>query len=275
MMMPDFKPKYLYLPIVLSSMLVVSGCSALDFFKVDSIDDTVDYKKAANPIRALAIPPGLSNPDFDSTYASVQDGTTGAVPASRVRVVDTAQSQASSTIATLDSAPAPKPMVSDNGGSSLGAALMAQSDANAPAQAQPTQQAARQEVIPDTAIQSPTPTVERSSGSTMPQVAMIRLKGGEPALAINAPYASAWKLLAPVLSDVGFNVGKQQPNQGIITTTFQGQGKSLRSGQGYLILLAENASKQSFIGVADANGKPESEAVAQEVLALIKAAFEK
>ena len=150
---------------------------------------------------------------------------------------------------------------------------MAQSDVDSQGQAQTTQQVARQEVIPDTAIQSTTSSKARTS--TVPQVAMIRLKGGEPALAINAPYASAWKLLAPVLSDVGFNVGKQQPNQGIITTTFQGKGKSLRIGQGYLILLAENASKQSFIGVADANGKPESEAVAQEALALIKAAFEK
>ena len=265
MMMPDTKPRNLYLPIVLSSMLVLSGCSVPSFLKMDAIGDTVDYQKAANPIRALAIPPGLSNPDFDSTYASIQGGNSGSAA-----MADTAQSQTASAAATLDTSQSPKPVSS---GSSLGAALMAQSDADSQGQSQTTQQAARQEVIPDTAIQSPASNSSQNSG--MPQVAMIRLKGGEPALAINAPYAAAWKLLAPVLSDVGFNVGKQQPNQGIITTTFKGKGKSLRSGQGYLILLAENASKQSFIGVADASGKPESEAVAQEALALIKAAFEK
>lgn len=265
MMMPASKLKYLYLPIVLSSMLVVSGCSMPSFLKMDAIDDTVDYQKAANPIRALAIPPGLSNPDFNSTYSSIQGGNNGS--ASSVTAADTTQSQVA---ATRNTSQPPKPVSSN--GASLGAALMAQSDADSQGQTQTTQQAAQQEVIPDTAIQAPASSAARNS---TPQVAMIRLKGGEPALAINAPYASAWKLLAPVLSDVGFNVGKQQPNQGIITTTFQGNGKSLRSGQAYLILLAENASKQSFIGVADANGKPESEAVAQEALALIKAAFEK
>lgn len=265
MMMPASKPKYLYLPIVLSSMLVVSGCSLPGFLKMDSIDDTVDYQKAANPIRALSIPPGLSNPDFDTTYASIQGSSNAAVAGT---------AQARSTAATLDTAQAPQPVTSGRG-SSLGAALLAQSDADSQGTAQTTQRAAKQEVIPDTAIQSPAANTAARTASTMPQVAMIRLKGGEPALAINSPYASAWKLLAPILSGVGFKVGKQQPNQGIITTTFQGQGKNLRSGQDYLILLAENASKQSFIGVADANGKPESEAVAQEALALIKAAFEK
>ncbi len=251
MMMPDSKPKYFHLSIVLSSMLVLSGCSVPSFLKMDAIGDTVDYHRAANPVRALAIPPGLSDPDFDSTYASVQSGSGNAGTVAVASSVGMTEAQSTSAV------------VSSSGGSSLGAALMAQSEVDGQGQT-------AQEVIPDTAIQAPA-----ARTVVMPQVTMIRLKGGEPALAINAPYASAWKLLAPVLSDVGFSVGKQQPNQGIITTTFKGQGKNLRNGQGYLILLAENASKQSFIGVADANGKPESEAVAQEVLELVKAAFEK
>ncbi len=238
MMMPDFKPKALHVALVLCSTLVLSGCSMPSFMKMDAIDDTVDYRQSAKPISALAIPPGLSNPDFDATYAAQQGNNAGAAAA-----------------------------VSTATGTSLGAALMAQSSTDGQAQT-------RVAAAPKTAkTMAPSTT---SSGSQLPQVAMIKLKGGEPALAINAPYAVAWKLLAPMLADVGFEVGKQQPNQGIITTTFKGAATTnLSNGQSYLILLAENASKQSFIGVADANGKPETEAVANAALTLIKAAFEK
>ena len=273
MMIPG--SKYLHLSVVLSSVLVLSGCSGLDALKVDAVGDTVDYQKSANSVRALSIPPGLSSPGFDSSYTSSQGNTSSVANASVVETPVTAQTQQiasasrATAISTLDSAPSvSRPSPSSGGGSSLGAALMAQSESDG--------QASTQTAIPDTAIQAEAPAPVVARNSNLPQVAMIRLKGGEPALAINAPYASAWKVLTPLLVKAGFDVGKQQPNQGIITTTYQGSGSaSLSKGQSYLILLAENASKQSFIGVADSNGKPASEAIAQAALALIKTEFEK
>ncbi|WP_020559119.1 outer membrane protein assembly factor BamC [Thiofilum flexile] len=49
--------------ITLSSLLM--GCSA---FKVDAVDDSVAYR-GTKSVKALAIPPGLSTPDFDPTFA--------------------------------------------------------------------------------------------------------------------------------------------------------------------------------------------------------------
>lgn len=240
-MMPE--SKYLHLTVVLSSALVLSACSMPDILKFDTVDDTVAYQNAAESINALSIPPGLSNPAFDQTYA---------LPKAQV------SSNSSETVAALakpDSAP--KTPVQERttnstgvSGGGFGAALLGQSDVGT------AQTVARPKLV-------------------MPQVAMIKLKGGEPALAINAPSAEAWKFLAPALGGAGFNVTKQQQAQGIVTATYQGADKpALRKGQSYMILLAENASKQSFIGVAKSNGKPASAAVAQEVLVLVKTAFE-
>ncbi|MGB1011815.1 MAG: outer membrane protein assembly factor BamC [Thiolinea sp.] len=272
-MMPE--AKYMRLSVTLSSVLILSGCSALNFLNTDAVDDHVDYQKTAKSVRALAIPPGLSQPGFDGTYASVPvsaSGTVSLANQNQVQTSNAAQVQAKSrqqparaaSVADVGSAPA----VASDPNSSLGAALLAQSEAAEQVQ---TQTAQTQESKP-----APEKRATKPRQSSLPQVAMMRLKGGEPAMAINANSNASWKLLGPILPRVGLKVTKQQPEQGILTTVYQGNSAAnLTNGQTYLVLLAENASRQSFVGVADANGKPASEAVAQDILGLLKAEFEK
>lgn len=57
----------------LSSLMLVlalplSGCAWLSGLRVDSVSDSVDYRANSGSVRALEIPPGLSRPNFDSTY---------------------------------------------------------------------------------------------------------------------------------------------------------------------------------------------------------------
>lgn len=60
-----------------TTALVVSllaGCSSL---KLDSVDDSVAYR-GSKSVKALAIPPDLTTPDFDPTFATnPQEATTG------------------------------------------------------------------------------------------------------------------------------------------------------------------------------------------------------
>ncbi|MEZ5480272.1 MAG: outer membrane protein assembly factor BamC [Thiolinea sp.] len=220
--------------IVLGSTLVMAlaGCSTVSsVLNVDAVDDNIDYLRARESVKALAIPPGLSVPEFDNTYTASQTP----VPASNAQIASSAAAITPNPVATT----------------------------TAPARV---------------------------------QVAMMRLKGGEPALAVNAPYVQTWRGLGAVLNRVGLQVQKQQPLQGIYTTVYQGsraeQGgvlqrmlnvfssdakpaSSLQQGATYLILVAENKAGQSFIGVADQQGKPATEAVANEVLALLKEDYER
>jgi len=56
--------------LVFSSVLALTACHALDF----SVGDRIDYKNN-NSINALEVPPGLSSPDYDTTYATVPGGS--------------------------------------------------------------------------------------------------------------------------------------------------------------------------------------------------------
>ena len=57
--------------VVMSSLLM--GCSV---FKLDTVDDTVAYR-GSKSVKALAIPPGLSTPDFDPTFAASAQESSG------------------------------------------------------------------------------------------------------------------------------------------------------------------------------------------------------
>lgn len=77
--------------VLVSSLLV--GCST---FKMDSVDDTVAYR-GSKAVKALAIPPGLSTPDFDPTFAtSPQEASVG----KQVKIVKL--SDGTSAIATTE-----------------------------------------------------------------------------------------------------------------------------------------------------------------------------
>ena len=59
--------------LVMSSVLVLSACSSVDF----SVADRIDYKNSKS-INALEVPPDLNSPDYDPTYASIPGGAVSA-----------------------------------------------------------------------------------------------------------------------------------------------------------------------------------------------------
>jgi outer membrane protein assembly factor BamC len=63
---------------VMSSVLVLSACSSLDF----NVGDRVDYK-ANKTINGLEVPPDLSSPEYDTTYATVPGGSVSAAALER------------------------------------------------------------------------------------------------------------------------------------------------------------------------------------------------
>ncbi len=61
-----------------ASVLVLSACQSLSF----DVGDTIDYKSNKS-INALEIPPGLSSPDYDTTYAAIPGGSVSAAALAR------------------------------------------------------------------------------------------------------------------------------------------------------------------------------------------------
>ena len=59
--------------LVLSSVLVLSACSSLDF----DVGDRIDYKNSKT-INALEVPPDLKAPDYDPTYSTIPSGAVSA-----------------------------------------------------------------------------------------------------------------------------------------------------------------------------------------------------
>lgn len=59
--------------LVISSVLVLSACSSLDF----NVSDNIDYKDSRS-INSLEVPPDLSAPNYDSTYAAIPGGSVSA-----------------------------------------------------------------------------------------------------------------------------------------------------------------------------------------------------
>lgn len=68
--------------VLASSLLVLSGCQSLNF----DVGDRIDYKNNKS-INALEIPPDLSSPDYDSTYANIPGGSVSAAALARGEAV--------------------------------------------------------------------------------------------------------------------------------------------------------------------------------------------
>lgn len=62
------------LALVVAGTLVLSGCSYFSGLKLDDVTDSVDYTTGGNTVANLAVPPGLSAPAFDDTYAVDPNG---------------------------------------------------------------------------------------------------------------------------------------------------------------------------------------------------------
>lgn len=244
--------------VIISVALGTSSCSMLSKLDVGAVNDNMKYLSNDASVRALSIPPGLSVPAFDNSYALNK-------PAEPVGSMPAAAVQQSSVAPVSTSTPPVRAQVQNSTPvqRSYAQALNDLAGVSRPGASTPAPQAQ---------IQAP---VQNTPAKKRTQVAMMRLKGGEPALAVNAPFVDTWKQLSDSLSNAGFKVTKQQPAEGIYTAMYQGSAAGLRKGETYLILVAENASKQSFIGVGDKNGKPVSEAVANQVIGLIKAEYER
>ena len=227
--MPEIRKVSLF-AVILTVGLGTASCSLLPEGFDGAVDDSVKYRSSDASIKALAIPPGLSQPGFDETYA-VNDAPVGSV--------------------------------------------MQTSD-GATVSARQTQQT-----------------------SPRVQVALSKLKTGEPMLAVNAPLNNSWPWVGAMLQRVGFKVVKQQPAEGIYTTEYQGApgekqsftdklngmvngltfGRDaknrLRIGETYLVVMSGNSAQQSFVFVADKGGKPANDAIATQVLTRLKAEFER
>ena len=59
--------------LIVSSTLVLSGCQMLDF----DVGDRIDYKNNKS-VNTLEVPPDLSSPDYDPTYATIPGGSVSA-----------------------------------------------------------------------------------------------------------------------------------------------------------------------------------------------------
>lgn len=65
--------------LICSSVLVLSSCQSLG---VDDVADNIDYKTNKS-VNTLEVPPDLSSPDYDSTYATVPGGSVSAAALAR------------------------------------------------------------------------------------------------------------------------------------------------------------------------------------------------
>lgn len=277
--MPEIKKAGLSVAVIISAALGVSSCSMIPMFDGSPVSDNMKYRSNDASIKALSIPPELSKPAFDDSYAL--DKPVDPVPVTQQSNNDSpVMSRQSSTQDMLNSQDAPI---------QSGATPAAQAAYSEPAQAAPVAN-----------------TAPPSSTSPRTQVMLTRVKSGEPALAVNAPVSNTWPRLAVMLPQVGFEVVKQQPAQGIYTITYKGDpaaaqnrgllsrmldkvdgvslksdqeaaaksGSPLKTGETYLVLVVGNANQQSFVGVRTSDGKEADPAIASYILGLLKGQYE-
>lgn len=271
--MPDIK-QVVSSVIILSAAVVVSSCSMLpDIPMLDGspVSDNMKYRSNDASIKALSIPPELSKPAFDDSYAINK-------PTERVPSSIAQQSNNSGRVMSRQE------MLS-------GRVTSRQEMLNS--QSTPVQSGGSVAATP--ARQQP--------AQVRTQVVMTKVKSGEPALAVNASPGTTWSRLGGMLTAVGLEVTKRQPSQGIFTVVYKGdptvkrgflsrmldsvEGVSLKSdieqdakspltiGETYLVLLVGNAKQQSFIGVRNAAGKTVTPAISTYILGLLKGQYER
>ncbi len=275
--MPDIKKIGLSVAVITSAALGVSSCSMIPILDGSPVSDNMKYRSNDASIKALSIPPGLTKPVFDNSYALDKSGNPESVvqqSGDNVNVVG----RGSSTQEMLNSQSVPAQATS--------------SSTVAPVVQKPASPAS-------VAKTTPTPL-------SRTQVIMTKVKSGEPALAVNAPASNTWSRLPGMLKQVGFDVVKRQPERGMYTITYKGdpsaagrsslsrlldavEGLSLKSdqekaaksgsllkvGETYLVLVVGNDKQQSFVGVRNSAGKPVDPAVANYVLGLLKGQYER
>lgn len=280
--MPEIKKAGLSVAVVISAALGASACSSIPLLDGSPVMDNMKYRSNDASIKALSIPPELSKPAFDDSYALNK-------PVNPAPVVK---------------APMPVVQQSSSNASGMGRGSPTQEMLNS--QDAPTQAGTVAPVV-QVRPAAPAPVVQAQSApapvaktepapSSRTQVIMTKVKSGEPALAVNAPASQTWPRLSGMLPKVGFEVTKQQPKQGIYTIVYKGSSSApdrgllsrllssedesaksdspLTAGETYLVLLVGNASQQSFVGVRNSAGKPADPAIATHILGLLKGQYE-
>lgn len=261
--MPEIKKVGLSVAVIISATLSVSSCSMMPMLDASPVSDNMEYRSNDASIKALSIPPELSKPAFDESYALNKQSDPAPMAKTKAPMVQQSSNDASVM----------------NRGSSTQDLLNSQ---DAPIQAgtvAPVVQAQR--AAPAPVVQKPSapaPVAKTTpASSSRTQVVMTTVKSGEPALAVNAAASNTWPRLPGMLMKVGFVVVKRQPEQGIYTITYKGgssSGSPLKVGETYLVLLVGNAKQQSFVGVRNSAGKPTNPAVATHILGLLKGQYE-
>ncbi len=262
--MPDIKKIGLSVTVITSAALGVSSCSMIPLLDGSPVSDNMKYRSNDASIKALSIPPGLTKPAFDNSYALDKSGNPESVVQQSGDNVS-AVSRGSSTQEMLNSQSAPAQATS--------------SSTVAPVVQKPASPAS-------VAKTTPTPL-------SRTQVIMTKVKSGEPALAVNAPASNTWSRLPGMLKQVGFDVVKRQPSaagrsslsrlldavEGLSLKSDQEKaaksGSLLKVGETYLVLVVGNDKQQSFVGVRNSVGKPVDPAVANYVLGLLKGQYER
>lgn len=257
--MPEIKKVGLSVAVIVSAALGVSSCSMIPMLDASPVSDNMAYRSNDASIKALSIPPELSKPAFDNSYAINKPVNPAPAPVARQSSNNASvMSRGSSTQEMLNNQDAPT-----QARTTVAPVVQAQPAAPAPV-------AQKQTAPAPVAKAAPAP-------SSRTQVVMTKVKSGEPALAVNAAASNTWPRLPGMLMKVGFVVVKRQPEQGIYTITYKGgssSGSPLKVGETYLVLLVGNAKQQSFVGVRNSAGKPTNPAVATHILGLLKGQYE-
>ncbi len=267
--MPEIKKAGLSVAVTISVALGVSSCSMIPMLDGSPVSDNMAYRSNDASIKALSIPPELSKPAFDESYALNKPVNPAPMAQAKAPMAQqnsnnaSVMSRGSSTQDMLNSQDAPTQTGT--------VAPIVQAQPAAPAPVVQTQSQSQTQSAPTPAAK----TAPASSSRT--QVIMTTVKSGEPALAVNAAASNTWPRLPGMLMKVGFVVVKRQPEQGIYTITYKGgssSGSPLKVGETYLILLVGNAKQQSFVGVRNSAGKPANPAIATHILGLLKGQYE-
>ncbi|MCB1621043.1 MAG: outer membrane protein assembly factor BamC [Thiothrix sp.] len=288
----------LYPGVAAAVMAGLPACSYLPRLNLDAVNDSVDYRSNSNSVASLALPPGLSAPGFDSTYTLDSSGATAGStstalpdPAAAARSdIGTAapvpmpepvmeEPVASVPIDSMAQAgPAPEPVAapadvdagprdySTSPGGDLGAALDRAAGGTAPEPEPPARNAA------PTPAASPPATAPAAPSTSGIRTRLGRLGSGQPALAVDLPFNRTWQETGRHLPALGLQITGQQPERGIITVRYNGEAGTLKPGETYLILVAEN-EHNSFVGVGDRSGKAAPEAVASDILKRLQTRF--
>nr|CAA6802485.1 MAG: Unknown protein [uncultured Thiotrichaceae bacterium] len=260
--MPDIK-QVVSSVIILSAAVVVSSCSMLpDIPMLDGspVSDNMKYRSNDASIKALSIPPELSKPAFDDSYAINK-------PTERVPSSIAQQSNNSGRVMSRQEMLNSQSTPVQSGGSV----------AATPARQQPAQ-VRTQVVMTKVKSGEPALAVNASPGTTW-----SRLGGMLTAVGLEVTKRQPSQGIFTVVYK-----GDPTVKRGFLSRMLDSvEGVSLKSdieqdakspltiGETYLVLLVGNAKQQSFIGVRNAAGKTVTPAISTYILGLLKGQYER